>query len=350
MRTIKRGRRSAGSPRKGAGTSRHRLRRGTPQGGWFRAAWQAGRSAARSQGEKSAGAVASLAQWIRRAGLSSSGHSGRRSALAAAFHKGYRREAERRVPGPLLRAQGHRLTAVVTVSGQAAVLSGVLRELHQLGPDEIIVVVHGSSESCFETVRSCAGITAVNLPDRPEAEARALGARLSTGDAVLFVDGNCAVTADQLAACAAAGVRGADVVLSRTQHAQEFVKQDDAIRCQSFLNRVLDRDDLQSASLRDTPCLLSRRALDLIGYSALAVPPKAQARALAGGLIVEAVETDRCSGSGKSSECSPAERVDASVILGDHLEALGELMAARGPRLHLGRQTRRELAERRNRR
>lgn len=349
MRKRKRVRRLAGSLRKSVrGAQRRPFYRGKPPGGWLRAARLAGESAGRlATKPAAAGAAAELAKWLQQSGLPPAAQLYRRTALAEAFRKGYSRGAGRPVPAPLLPAKGSGVTAVVSASNQANSLPGVLRELQRLGLQEIIVVVNGSNDCSFEAARSFEGVMAVNVPDTlGPYVARALGAKLSSGEAVLLVDGGSNVSAEQLGAYISAVTRGADVVLNQAQsYSQDFVKQDDGIRCQSFLNRILDREDLQAASLYDTPCLLSRRALDMIGCSALAVPPKAQGLALAGGLKVE-VLGGPSSGTGGPS---PAGRPDAAVILGDHLEALGELMALQGPRLKWGSMTRRELAERRNR-
>lgn len=352
MRKRKRNRSLAGSLRKSThGAQRRPLYGGRLPGGWLRAARLAGQSAGRRAAEPAAASdAAELEKWLQQSGLPPAVQLRRRTALAEAFRKGYRRGAGRPAFAPLLPAKGRQVTAVVSASKQDNNLSDILLKLHQLDLQEIIVIVNGSNEGSFEAARSFDGIMAVNVPDTLDPPvARALGARLSSGKAVLFVDGGNSVSAEQLEAFILAAARGADVVLNQAvPYPQDFVKQDDAVRCQHFLNRILEREDLQAASLYDTPCLLSRRALDMIGCSALVVPPKAQALALAGGLKVEAVGEGISVTGGQSPAHISAGRPDAAVILGDHLEALGELMVLQGPRLRWGRMTRSELAKRRN--
>lgn len=329
-----------------------RRRRPVVKSRWTRNAWLAGRLAGIRDSVKTPEAASvSLSEWLDLSGIPASEQLRLLPSLAESFRKGFVKGSRRPLPAPLLPASKKRTSVVVPACNEASELPGVIRELKRMRLHEIIVVVNGSTDGSFEAARSFEGITVVNVPERLGHDvARALGARISTGDTVLFVDGDMAVPASQLCAFIAASDRGVDVALNDvTPLLPSFSRQDDVTRCKSFLNRTLNRDDLEANSLTAVPHSLTRRAIETIGCAALAVPPKAHALALTLGLRVEGVHTvDVLSVNRRRKNNRGWDNPVARLIIGDHIEALGELLDKQGPRLYWGQISRPALAERRN--
>jgi hypothetical protein len=233
---------------------------------------------------------------------------------------------------------GKTVGCVISVMNECQSLGRQLDELEKLPFEEVIVVVNGSSDDSYDIARRHPVRADVVHFEEPLGYdvGRAVGARLSRSDVVLFLDGDMCIPAPQLLPFIEAAARGADVVLNPVSRLLPAFSQRDAVSCfKQFLNVCLERSDLEADSLTAVPHALSRRAIRTIGASALAVPPLAQARAIRCGLkivssprVVNVLKANRirtCNvGSG-----NPVER----LIIGDHLEALHEMMEKYGPRL-----------------
>lgn len=238
------------------------------------------------------------------------------------------------VPLPTYRKVG----AVVTAMNEEASIGLVLEQLGRMPLAEIIVVVNGSSDQTFSVARQTSpNAIIVHLPDPLGYDVgRAVGARLSRSDILLFLDGDIAIAAEELIPFIRAIDRGADVALNDlSPFLPLFAGRDEVTVVKEFVNRSLGRNDLGANSLTAIPHALSRRALETIGIFRLAVPPVAQAAAIAGGLAITApasvdvIRTNRLRDI-NTGHLNPVAR----LILGDHLEALGEAMGAASARLH----------------
>ncbi|GAA0397633.1 hypothetical protein GCM10008933_30220 [Paenibacillus motobuensis] len=253
------------------------------------------------------------------------------------------------IPLPLRRTTA----AVVVASNERGTLNAVLAQLMRLPFGEIVVVLNGCSDGSFTAMEHDPRLIKLNYPERLGHDVgRALGAAVTAKDTVLFVDGDMALPAEDLGAFLVAIEQGSDVALNDiTPFLPSFMKQDSVTYSKMFLNMSLGRTDLLANSLTAVPHALSRRAIDALGHASLTVPPKAHALALVRGLTVTApysvnvVKNNRI----RSTNTGPANSV-AGLILGDHIEALAEVMEIYGPRLKFTRMTRSELAKVRNRR
>jgi len=251
------------------------------------------------------------------------------------------------IPLPLARTTG----AVVIASNERNTLNKVLEELMRLPFDEIVVVLNGCSDGSFTALEKHPHLIKLSFPERLGHDVgRALGAAVTTQDTVLFVDGDMPLPAEDLGAFLLAIERGSDVALNDiTPFLPSFRKQDSVTYSKMFLNMSLGRADLLANSLTAVPHALSRRAIDTLGHASLVVPPKAHALTLVYGLKVTApysvnvVKNNRI----RSTNTGPANEV-AELIIGDHIEALAEVMKIYGPRLKLTRMSRSELAKVRN--
>lgn len=227
----------------------------------------------------------------------------------------------------------------------------MLAQVRRLEPAEVIVVANGPGE---ETARLAArwGARVLRHAERVGHDVgRSLGAAEAAGDALLFLDADLPVAAADLRPFGDAVSAGVDVALNRIDayiHPQARMHPVNAAK--RFLGCALRRPDLGFASLTAIPHALSRRAVAALGAAALAVPPLALAKAVLGGLRVEAVHAVDVVGANvrRPGLNLGLSNPVADLILGDHLEAIDWVLARagnpRGPFSDLGR--RRELLAR----
>jgi hypothetical protein len=240
--------------------------------------------------------------------------------------------------------------AVVAAVDETETLVPVLAQLRRLHLAEVIVVANGPGGEVAR-IAGRAGATVLRYEGLVGHDVgRAIGAaRAPAGaEALLFVDADLVIPADDLAPFLTAVANGVDVALNRTDpYIHPQARLHPVFTATRFLGCALGRPDLGCASLTAVPHAISRRALDTLGPEVLAVPPKALAQAVHRGLRVEAVhpvDVVRANpprpglNEGRSS---PVEQ----LILGDHLEAIDWVLrqtgSPRGGFSDLGR--RREL-------
>ncbi|WP_411553168.1 glycosyltransferase family 2 protein [Paenibacillus lautus] len=319
---------------------------------WERLALRAGSVSGRGQGVASRReASLALGQWLASSGIPPQQLYLVLPGVAEAFRRGFAKSSRQSVPAPLLPPLAGRASVIVSACNEAGSIPMVLRELKRLPFHEIIVVENGSHDHTFAATRAFEGVTVIHTPERLGHDvARAVGAKMSTGDIVLFMDGDMPVPAEKLSSFLVAADRGVDVALNDIMPLlPSFGRQDEVTRCKAFLNRMLGRDELEANSLTAVPHAMTRQALDSIGYENLSVPPMAQTLAIRRGLRIEAVHTvDVLSVNRKRRTNRGKDNPVAKLIIGDHIEALGEMMKDLGPRLQWGQVSRTELALRRN--
>ncbi|MBB6736013.1 family 2 glycosyl transferase [Cohnella zeiphila] len=230
------------------------------------------------------------------------------------------------VPIPL---QGS-AAAVLAVPSDADSYPKVIDSLALLPLDETIVVAGRASEPLLEAIRRNAeGALIAHYPFPLDGDVgRALGAKLTGADTVLFVDAAASVPAETLGRFLWECDDGRlDVALpDQSSPKRLFHKRPAVQRWHELLNVTLSRPDLKMNTMAARPFALSRGALDAIGYADLAVPVKAHALALAKRLKVGvAVRMDATS--------PPTEGEASRLAAGDHIEAWGALMPSKGGRL-----------------
>lgn len=222
------------------------------------------------------------------------------------------------------------LSVIISARNEEETLPKLLEQVMRLRPLEIIVVLNGCSDRSFQRTRLCPQATVVCLPEPAGHDVgRSLGAKLSRGELLLFLDGDMVIPAGQLTPFVAAVDRGVDVALNDLDPLlPPFGLSDAVTRCKLYLNQVLGRPDLGASSMTAVPHALSRQALESIGYRELMVPPKALALAVLGGLRVEkaggvnVIKQNRLR-QGNTGAGNAIER----LIAGDHAEALAWVIA-----------------------
>jgi hypothetical protein len=239
---------------------------------------------------------------------------------------------------PLTFPTRKKVGCVIAARNEGETLRLQLDELARLPFHEIIVVLNGNTDDSYQIVESHwanAQIVSYKEPLGHDV-GRAVGARASSADIMLFLDGDMCIPAEHLLPFVYEAERGADVVLNPLSKLVPDFKQCDSVsRAKDFLNRCLGRPDLQIDSLTAVPHALSRKAIKLLGAKALIVPPMAQMLAIRSGLTIArasiAVDVFQRNRVRKHNQ-TPVNRME-QLILGDHLEALGEAMKVAGPRL-----------------
>ncbi|GIO87236.1 hypothetical protein J25TS5_41680 [Paenibacillus faecis] len=269
---------------------------------------------------------------------------------ALAFREGYSAGSgipPKEIPLPLQRSA----SAVVTASNEEKTLPLVLSELEKLPLQEIMVVLNGCTDGSLEAVFRHPRVLKLHYPERLGHDVgRAVGAKTVRGETILFVDGDLPVVAEELAPFLLAVDRGTDMALNDiTPFLPPFPQQDEVTRSKTLLNLLLGRPDLRANSLTAVPHALSRKLIDAIGTPALAVPPKAQALAIARGFEVTAPSAVNVLRKNRiRAGNTGAGNAVAKLIVGDHIEALETVMQMKGIRLDTTRLSRSELAKARN--
>ncbi|OME79399.1 family 2 glycosyl transferase [Paenibacillus pabuli] len=241
--------------------------------------------------------------------------------------------------------------AVVCACNEELTLGQVLVQLKRLPLTDIVVVLNGTTDNSLTQVLEQPGITLVYEPDRAGHDVgRALGAKMTEAETLLFVDGDMVVPAEQLAPFLYAVDRGDDVALNNLSSLlPPFARQDEVSRIKAYLNHVLNRSDLGSNSLTAVPHALSRNMIQIVKPEALAVPPKAQSLAIQHGLRVTApsqvdvIRSNRL----RSTNTGSGNEV-ARLIIGDHLEAIATWLDMGGNKSQARSISRAEVAYRRN--
>lgn len=254
------------------------------------------------------------------------------------FIQGYCKMANMRIKPEFLLPASKTVTCVITAMNEEHFLQAQLDEL-QKGPfNEIIVIVNGSTDRSFDVARQHpVQATVIHFDFALGYDVgRAVGAKLANSDVVLFLDSDMCISSKLLMPFIYEVEKGADVVLNPISSLLPvFSKQDAVSQLKQFLNISLGRNDLQADSMTAVPHALSRRAIKTLGVGVLAVPPLAQARALHVGLkvvqspkVVDVIKRNRLR---EHNICS-GNQVE-NLIVGDHVEALYDVIQERGPRL-----------------
>lgn len=256
-----------------------------------------------------------------------------------------RRSVQSRQKMQVLRRLQGSLSVIISARNEEHTLGQLLKQVSRLEPAEIIVVLNGCTDNSYPIVRLHPQAIIVHCSESVGHDVgRAIGAKLSRGDILLFLDGDMVIPASQLFRFVTAVDDGMDVALNDLNPLlPSFGLCDDVTRSKLFLNYVLGRVDLGVSSMTAVPHALSRRALDTIGYRELMVPPKAQALSIIKKLRVEKVETvDVIKHNRLRRANTGAGNAMEQLITGDHAEALFEILTRRAASGTINSETLRE--------
>ncbi|MBB6635872.1 glycosyltransferase family 2 protein [Cohnella thailandensis] len=257
-------------------------------------------------------------------------------AASAKFVEGYAKRSGKYLGHLLTIPTVRTVAAIVTVMNEKGTIAGVIQQLERLPLHELIFVVNGSTDDSFEIIRNQSRAAILHYPHPLGHDVgRAIGAKFAESELLLFLDGDFAIPAENLIPFIQAIEQGMDIALNNIDpYIGLFHRRDSVTRAKEFLNRSLQRADLGSNSLTAVPHMMTKLAAERIGYSNLAVPPKAQA---------VAVEQRMKIGAPASIDVISANRLrdlnvgngnkTARMIIGDHIEAIQLALKARGSRL-----------------
>jgi hypothetical protein len=226
----------------------------------------------------------------------------------------------------------NKAAAVLYVGPGNTALHKVLSQLQSLPLHEIVLIMTHSTDEKFTLARSLPNTVIAHLPEEVDPDVgRALGAKLTSADTVLFVDGEHAVDASNLARFLWECDRRVDVALNNlSPHYGLFHQRGGVELFHEFLNMSLNRDDLRMNSMSVLPYAVSRRALDTLGAVVLSVPVKAHALAILKGLRIGLADSVAV----RIPQYDTNSGDNWKKTAGDHVEAWREAMSVRGNRLH----------------
>lgn len=228
--------------------------------------------------------------------------------------------------------QGSAAAVLYADASSEPALGAVLAELDRLPLAETIIVAGDVPEGWLSQARRHEQATIACFSERIDPDVgRALGAKLTGADVVLFVDARKPVPAETLARFLWECDGGLDVALNDLSDGKRtFHHRPATARLREFLNVTLNRPDLKMNAIGPLPFALSRNALDKIGPANLAVPAKAHAAAVLRGL---SIGTAGRAGEEPAFDAAKEEADRRALAAGDHFEAWREAATARGFRL-----------------
>lgn len=232
----------------------------------------------------------------------------------------------------------HDVSFVIPAQNEADTIEQVIREIQQLHPKEIIVVVNGSTDQTAELCRKLA-CRVIEFKDALGQDiGRAVGARHAQSNIVVFTDGDIVIPSGLLRGFVRAIQQGHDVALNRLNHMLSAPgRLHYTTLAKAVVNRMLQRPDLMANSLLAVPHALSRKAIETIGWRNLAFPVVAQAIAIQKGLsitspvFVDVINSNKPRVMHVRKQRAPFPE-STERIIGDHLEALHYWTSLHGPR------------------
>lgn len=231
-----------------------------------------------------------------------------------------------------------RLSIVIPAHNEAGTIHDVLVSCSNLKPYEVIVVANG----CTDQTAAIADRFGCKVIREELAlgndVGRAIGAAASTGDIILFLDADFALSSHKLRLFLEPLLSGqADAVLNDMDELfQEKKSPHSTTVWRQVFNAVLRREDLAVDSMLSVPHAMTRETLTAIGIAALANPILAHAKLIASGCRIDhSYAIDVLKPNRYRPEEHAVDRLRLSPsekrIIGDHLAGLSyALLDARG--------------------
>lgn len=223
------------------------------------------------------------------------------------------------------------ISIIIPAKNEASTISKVVREAKKISKNcEVLVICNGSKDNTPQLAHNAGAKVLVFKHSLGHDTGRSIGAYFASGDILLFIDADFVIPATTLRAYCDKVMEGWDVVLNAYSGYTTRTYIHSTSEAKRLLNRLLKRGDLQGSSLSTVPHALSRRAVEVIGYKELAVPPKAQAIAILRGLRVTTAK--KVTTSKLNRKRGRKKKLVEKLMLGDHMEAINYLVYQRGER------------------
>lgn len=216
-----------------------------------------------------------------------------------------------------------KVSVVIPVVNERKTIARIIQQAFRVHPHtEVIVVANGSTDGTKQLARGMGARVISYASPLGHDVGRSIGARESSGEIILFLDGDFVVSAQKLIPLVNAVANGTDVALNHYSGPVNKQNVHGVVLAKHALNIALSRSDLKGASMTTIPHALNRKALVLIGAENLAVPPKAHAIAVQSGLNVRTVhEIDVGRPNPRRRRFRGRDPLE-KLIIGDHLEAV----------------------------
>ncbi|MGI8386252.1 glycosyltransferase family 2 protein [Robertmurraya sp. P23] len=187
--------------------------------------------------------------------------------------------------------KGKKLSIIIPAQDEELTIGEVIQESRKLEPYEIIVVVNGSTDKTAEIAKNL-GATVVEYHERlGHNVGRSIGAYISKGDILLFIDADFPIRTKELLPFATSICNGVDMALNDLNSLLPIQFPLHNVSAFKYgLNILLDKELLGIGSLLAVPHALSRSCLEHIGFESLACPSLAQVKAIEGGYTVSCVQ------------------------------------------------------------
>lgn len=246
------------------------------------------------------------------------------------------------------------LSVIIPIQNEESTLSAVLEELVKIEPYEIIAVLNGSTDGSEKIAEAFECRKLVYKEPLGVDIGRAIGAREAKGDTLLFIDGDIVVRAQELQALLD-GIRdGADIALNDLSWTMKRPIRPHPTAVSKFsLNHFLGKGELSVNSLVAVPHVMKKSALDTIGWENLACPPLAHSIAvmkelkMSAPVAIDVIATNKIRPKHQQKITGSSFSFSTSLIIGDHLRAVAQLIEERGYRggLNDGRRNRQSFKE-----
>ncbi|WP_236692734.1 glycosyltransferase family 2 protein [Aneurinibacillus tyrosinisolvens] len=224
------------------------------------------------------------------------------------------------------------VSVIIPAKNESRTIVQVIRGAKSISPDmtEVIVVCNGTTDRTAALARK-SGARVLVIEEAVGLDVgRAIGAKHARGDILLFIDADFTIPAALLCKYVTEVKSGSDLVLNGYSGSRTETTIHSTSQAKRLLNKMAGRPDLQGSSMTTVPHAISRRALEVIGYESLAVPPQAQVKAIIAGLKIARTDTINVA---KLNKKRAARREEVTnLVLGDHCEAIAYLLSSQGKR------------------
>lgn len=228
-----------------------------------------------------------------------------------------------------------RKVAIVPAKDEAETVGEVVKALLETPVDEVLVVANGcTDDTAVVAAEAGARILEIASPVGHDV-GRAIGAAYVDADIYLFTDADIVLPPAYFIPFLNAVGDGLDIALNDLDAIATTRSRTHIVNvCKKFLNTAMGLEHLGINSLTAIPHCLSRRAVKAIGSQNLAVPPKAMVLARKWGLTIKGVASINVNSRNRVRPWihRPGLGPMDELIIGDHLEALTELIKSEGPR------------------
>nr|WP_239565178.1 glycosyltransferase [Brevibacillus fulvus] len=226
------------------------------------------------------------------------------------------------------------VSVIIPARNEEQTIAKVVEEAKQIAEHiEIVVISNGTKDRTAQLAQQ-AGARVIQMDASLGHDVgRAVGAYFAKGNILLFIDADFVIPAYILRKYVEDVQQGWDIVLNSYSGNKTKKQIHSTSVAKRLLNKMLGRPDLVGSSLTTVPHALNRKAVEVIGYADLAIPPKAQVKAVLNQLKIKRAHFINTA---RFNKRRVGRREDViSLVLGDHLEAICYLLDQRGSRAEL---------------